>query len=360
MADAKKSKNEEEAARLIESMADLRAQVPIKTQQADDLKATLDAELNKIPNEVDPSVPISNNEDDNAVVATWGTIPERVDGLLHHHEILEMIDGYEPERGVKVAGHRGYFLKGWGLMLNQALINYGLNFLMGREYTPLQPPYFMNRDAMSGVAQLEDFDEQLYKVTGENGDDKYLIATSEQPICAFHKDEWIQEKDLPKKYGGLSTCFRKEAGAHGRDTWGIFRVHQFEKVEQFVVCNPEESVQAHKDMIATAQAFYESLGIAYRVVNIVSGELNNAAIMKYDLEGYFPTLGIYRELVSCSNCTDYQSRAMEIRCGVGGKKTAEATKKYVHLLNGTLCATTRTICAILENYQVRSPFSNIF
>ncbi len=184
-----------------------------------------------------------------------------------------------------MAGHRGYFLKGPGLLLNQALINYGLSFLGARDYTPLQPPFFMNRDAMAGVAQLSDFDEQLYKVSGEDGQEKYLIATSEQPLCAFHKGEWLPEKDLPLRYAGYSTCFRKEAGAHGRDTWGIFRVHQFEKVEQFVVAAPEDSARLQEEMITVAEDFYKSLGLAYRVVNIVSGELNNAAAKKYDLEG---------------------------------------------------------------------------
>jgi hypothetical protein len=153
----------------------------------------------------------------------------------------------------------------------------------------------------------------------------------------------------PRSYAGYSSCFRKEAGSHGRDAWGIFRVHQFEKIEQFVVCEPEKSAAMHKEMIASAEDYYKALGIPYRVVNIVSGELNNAAAIKYDLEGWFPTLARYRELVSCSNCTDYQARAMEVRCG--GKKTGDKEKKYCHFLNSTLCATTRTICAILENYQ---------
>jgi seryl-tRNA synthetase len=163
----------------------------------------------------------------------------------------------------------------------------------------------------------------------------------------------MAEATLPKRYAGYSACFRKEAGSHGRDTWGIFRVHQFDKVEQFIVCEPEESPKHHKAMVETAEAFYQSLGIPYRVVNICSGELNNAAAIKYDLEGWFPTLANYRELVSTSNCLDYQSRAMEVRCGLNKKAgpAGEPSKKYVHFLNGTLVATTRTVCAILENYQ---------
>jgi seryl-tRNA synthetase len=297
---------------------------------------------------------VSRDEAHNGVVARAGTPRPSGAGLLHHHELRWMVDGYEPDRGVGVAGHRAYFLKGAGLLLNQALISYGLAFLAAREYTPLQPPFFMNREAMAGVAQLSDFDETLYKVEGaDESGDKYLIATSEQPICAFHRGEWLAEKDLPKRYAGYSACFRKEAGSHGRDTWGIFRVHQFDKVEQFVVCEPEQSPAAHLAMVAAAEGFYQSLGLAYRVVNICSGELNNAAAIKYDLEGWFPTLANFRELVSTSNCTDYQSRAMEVRCGLNKKAgpAGEPTKKYVHFLNGTLVATTRTICAILENYQ---------
>ena len=343
-AGATKAAEADEAVRAMSIMKDA---IPALEADVEAVKARLDKELDKIPNEVDPSVPYSKDEKDNLVVRQWGECSTK-DGLLNHHEVLAMIDGYEAERGVGVAGHRAYFLKGVGLLLNQALINYGISFLMNREYTPLQPPFFMNREVMAGIAQLEDFDEQLYKV--QDGEDvKYLIATSEQPICAFHKDEWLQEKDLPKRYAGYSTCFRKEAGSSGRDTWGIFRVHQFEKIEQFIVCEPEHSKAMQQEMILAAEDFYKSLGISYHVVNIVSGELNNAATMKYDLEGWFPAQKCYRELVSCSNCTDYQARAMEVRCGV--KKLNEREKKYCHFLNSTLCATTRTICAILENYQ---------
>ena len=164
VAEAKKAKNEAEAEQLMVALNEIKNSIPTKELAADELRATLDKELNKIPNEVDPSVPISKNEDENSIVKEWGEC-HTADGLLHHHEILEMIDGYEPERGVNVAGHRGYFLKGVGLLLNQALINYGISYLMNKEYTPLQPPYFMNKEAMAGVAQLEDFDEQLYKVS---------------------------------------------------------------------------------------------------------------------------------------------------------------------------------------------------
>ena len=191
--------------------------------------------FNTIGNLVEDSVPFSNDEDkDNEVVNKWGTCKQ--DAKYSHHELLYMIGGYEPERGVRVAGHRAYFFTDVGVMLNQAVINYGISFLRKRAYKVMQPPYMMNKDVMAGVAQLSEFDEALYKVSGGDADsEKYLIATSEQPICAYHKGEWLKEADLPLRYAGISTCFRKEAGSHGRDTWGIFRVHQFEKVEQFAL-----------------------------------------------------------------------------------------------------------------------------
>jgi len=161
----------------------------------------------------------------------------------------------------------------------QALIQYGLSFLRRRSYTPLQPPYFMKKEAMAATAQLEQFDEELYKVSGEaESGDMYLIATSEQPISALHRGEWLESKDLPRFYAGISTCFRKEAGSHGKDAWGVFRVHQFEKVEQFVLCDPEESWATLDKMVATSEDFIKSLEIPYRVVSIVSGALNNAAL----------------------------------------------------------------------------------
>jgi len=198
--------------------------------QVKDLETAINSKLRQIGNIVHESVPISKDENDNRVEKTWGTPKDPESVKYHHHELLAMIDGYAPERGVTVAGHRGYFLRGVGVLLNQALINYGISFLLNRKYTPLQPPYFMKRDVMAETAQLEQFDEELYKVTG-GADDLYLIATSEQPISAYHRKEWLTNDELPLRYMGISTCFRKEAGAHGKDTWGIFRIHQFEKVE---------------------------------------------------------------------------------------------------------------------------------
>jgi len=339
-----KSKNTDctEAQVLSEEITQLTQQIVEVQSSKCNLEQSIAKLINQIGNVIAPDVPVSKDEiQDMCVVSNFGTPPD-LPNPLNHHVLLEKIGGFDPERGVKVAGHKGYFLKGPGIILNQALINYSLDFLDKRAHTLLQPPYFIKHDIIQGVAQLEDFEESLYKIeTGAKTDPMYMIATSEQPICGYHANEWLSPSELPKRYGGLSTCFRKESGSHGKDTWGIFRVHQFDKIEQFAIT--EDSIELsdamQKEMIGIAEEFYQSLGIPYRVVNIVSGELNNAAIRKYDLEGWFPGYSNYRELVSCSNCTDYQSRPMGIKCG---------DKRYVHMLNATLCACTRVICCLLE------------
>lgn len=349
-----KFKAKEDASELLkekDAITAEKAALITKEQEAD---AELRNKVNSIGNIVHSSVPVSDDEENNELVRKWA--PEGVEvsvekkAALSHHEVLTRIDGYDQERGTKIAGHRGYFLRNYGVFLNQALINYGLDFLVKRGYDALQAPVMMNKEVMAKTAQLSQFDEELYKVI-DGSDEKYLIATSEQPISAYHSGEWFEQpaEQLPKKYAGYSSCFRREAGSHGRDAWGIFRVHAFEKIEQFVLTEPEKSWDEFENMIGHAEAFYKSLNIPYRVVAIVSGELNNAAAKKYDLEAWFPFQGEYKELVSCSNCTDYQARNLEIRCGI--KKMNEREKKYVHCLNSTLCATERALCCILENYQ---------
>lgn len=205
-------------------------------------------------------------------------------------------------------------------------------------YTPNQPPFMLDRGQMAKTAQLSQFDEELYRVSEgptPSDSDRYLIATSEQPLSALHADEWIQPAELPIRYCGYSTCFRKEAGSHGRDAWGVFRVHQFEKVEQFVLCGPDDSWNHFDQMMANSEEFYKSLGLPYQVVGIVTGALNNAAAKKYDLEAWFPFQSEYKELVSCSNCTDYQTRELEIRHGAkkGKQIVGGGKKEYVHALN---------------------------
>lgn len=347
-----KFKAKEDASELLKEKDNVVAKKAELTKQEQEQDASLRAKVNTVGNLVHESVVVSDNEDNNAIIRTFANegFDPAVKGKLSHHEVLTRLDGYDPERGTKIVGHRGYFLKSYGVFLNQALINYGLDFLTKRGYVPLQAPMMMNKDVMARTAQLSQFDEELYKVM-DGQDEKYLIATSEQPISAYHANEWFErpEEQLPRRYAGYSTCFRREAGSHGKDAWGIFRVHQFEKIEQFCITDPEKSWEEFDRMIDASEEFYKSLGLPYRVVSIVSGELNNAAAKKYDLEAWFPFQQEYKELVSCSNCTDYQSRNLEIRCGI--KKQNEREKKYVHCLNSTLCATERALCCILENYQ---------
>lgn len=339
--------------RLVEAKKELE----LKCEEAD---KKVKYKVNLVGNIVHPLVVVSNNEDNNELVRTWTPelypTPAKVaaatgkPAALLHHEVLLRLDGYDPERGVKIVGHRGYFLRSYGVWLNQALINYGLTVLANGGYTPLQAPVMMNKEVMAKTAQLSQFDEELYKVI-DGKDEKYLIATSEQPISAYHSGEWFERpsEQLPVRYAGYLSCFRREAGAHGKDAWGIFRVHAFEKIEQFVITEPEKLWEEFDRMIGLSEKFYQLLGLPYRVVGIVSGELNNAAAKKYDLEAWFPFQEEYKELVLCSNCTDYQLRNLEIRCGM--KKAGDKDKKYVHCLNLTLCATERALCCVLENYQ---------
>ncbi|XP_065314450.1 serine--tRNA ligase, cytoplasmic-like isoform X2 [Gordionus sp. m RMFG-2023] len=325
--------------------------------------------LSELGNLLHVSVPISNNEDENKVLKLWGDT--NIEKTYSHVDLIQMIDGFDGDRGSVISGSRGYFLKGPAVFLEQALIRLAFDILHDNGYTPLSTPFFMKKEIMKEVAQLSQFDDELYKVIGKetfttdslhnpdssnnpDEDTKYLIATSEQPIAAFHRDEWINAGDLPLRYAGISSCFRQEAGSHGRDTRGIFRVHQFQKVEQFCITSPFDDLswKMFEEMLGNSELFCQVLKLPYRLVAIVSGALNNAASKKIDLESWFPGSKAFRELVSCSNCLDYQSRRLRIR--YGQTKKMDGTVDYVHMLNATMCATTRTICAILENYQTET------
>jgi len=311
-----------------------------------------------IGNILHESVPIFKDEKDDVTDHIHGVTGDANRKTYSHFDLIHMIGGVDYKRGVVVSGDRGYFLKGPGVALEQALIGYAHAFLVSRGMEFLAPPLFMNKEVMAEVAQLNQFDDELYKVTGKSSEiegdtsttDKYLIATAEQPIAAFHRGDRLDESELPIRYAGVSECFRQEVGSHGRDTKGIFRVHQFKKIEQFCLTTPDKSWPMFLEMISNAEDFTKSLGLSYRVQNIVSGDLNLAAAKKFDLEAWFPGQGTFRELVSCSNCTDYQSRRLDIKIGKTKKMNEDA--KFVHMLNSTLCATTRMVCCILENFQV--------
>ncbi len=298
----------------------------------------------KVGNIIDEDVPISDTEDDNEIIRTVGDIPEFDFKPLNHVDLINKIDGADLETAAEVSGARFYYLKRDILHLNLALIQFALDKLESKGYIALQTPFFVKSEVAAETSELGEFEETLYKLENE---DLYLIATAEQTLAALHRNEIISPDDLPIKYCALSTCFRKEAGSHGKDTLGIFRVHQFEKIEQYIYCSPEDSKRMHKELLETTEEIYKDLKLPYHIVAIVSSALNDNASIKYDLEAWFPGSETYRELVSCTNCKDYQARKTKTRVGRAGSGDAQV----LHTLNSTAIATERTMCCILENYQ---------
>ncbi|MGD0549353.1 MAG: serine--tRNA ligase [Candidatus Bathyarchaeia archaeon] len=313
-------------------------------QEAGNLRERINQTLMQLPNIMHESVPAGKDEHDNVEIRKWGTPPQFSFKPLDHIDLATKLDLVDLERAARVAGARFYYLKKDLVRLNYALIGYALDFITQKGYTVMQPPYLLKREVLSGAVALSDFEEVIYKIDGE---DLYLLATSEHALNAFHFGEILDGKTLPLRYGGVSPCFRKEAGAHGRDTKGIFRVHQFEKVEQFVFCKPEDSWKEHEKLIANAEELFQALGLPYRMVNVCSGDLGTVAAKKYDLEVWLPGQNTYREAVSCSNCTSYQA----VRSNVRYRDRTSDPTEYVHTLNSTFVATERTLIAILENFQ---------
>jgi seryl-tRNA synthetase len=295
----------------------------------------------KIPNMMDPSVPEGKDESCNTELRKWGKIPKFNFELKGHEEIVEDLDLVDSLRGSKVAGSRFYYLKGGLVLLNNALQRFAMDVLLKKEFMPIQTPYMLNRNAIGGAVSFEDFAEAIYKIDGE---DLYLIGTSEHALAALHQDEIIDVK-RPVKYAGLSSCFRKEAGSHGKDTKGIYRVHRFEKIEQFVYCNPEDADKSFDEIIANQEEIFKLLEIPYRVVALCAGEFGGSMAKTHDLEGWFPAQKAYRELGSTSNASTYQSRKMNTKYHTG---TGQA---FVYTLNGTAMTVQRTMCCLLENYQ---------
>ncbi|MFW9867318.1 MAG: serine--tRNA ligase [Candidatus Thorarchaeota archaeon] len=298
-----------------------------------------------VGNLIHESVPVGESEESNEIMKKIGVKPKFDFTPLSHVDLIEIIDGADTKKASEVAGSRFFYLKREMVQLNLALLNFALDRITKKGYIPMWTPFFTKHEIMKAASELSDFEDQLYKIDGE---DLFMIATSEQTIAAYHYDEIIDPEKLPYKYAGISSCFRREAGSHGKDTLGIFRVHRFEKVEQFIFCKPEDSWKYHEELLANTEELFKELNIHYRIVNIASGELNDNAAKKYDLEGWFPASETYRELVSCSNCLDYQARKLKIRLGKVGTKQP---KEILHTLNSTAIATERTICCILENYQ---------
>lgn len=301
--------------------------------------------LLRLPNMLHDSVPVGLGENDNLQIRTWGTPQTFSFQVKNHIDLALDLDLVDIERAGKVAGSRFFYLKNELVLLDMALMSFAMEELFKKGYTPIEPPYLMRREAYEGVTALGDFEDVLYKIENE---DLYLIATSEHPMAAMFQNEVLLEQKMPIKLAGISTCFRKEAGAHGKDTRGIFRTHQFNKIEQFIFCTPEQSWQLHEELILNAENLIQKIGLPYRIVNVCTGDIGTVAAKKYDIEAWMPAMNAYREIVSCSNCTDYQARRLNVRFR---EKEGAHTKGFVHTLNSTAIATGRTIVAILENFQ---------
>jgi len=301
--------------------------------------------LMRLPNLLHETVPVGKDENDNVQIRSWGVIPKFDFAVKNHIDLGLNLDIIDIERAGKVTGSRFFYLKREGVLLDMALMSFALEEITKKGYLPVEPPYVMRREPYEGVTALSDFEDVLYKIENE---DLYLIATTEHPMAAMFMNEVLKEEDLPLKLAGVSTCFRKEAGAHGKDTRGIFRTHQFNKIEQFVFCKPEESWKLHEELIHNAEELVQKLGLPYRVVNVCTGDIGTVAAKKYDIEAWMPAQKGYREIVSCSNCTDYQARRLGIRYR---EKEGAPPKGFLHTLNSTAIATGRTIVAILENFQ---------
>ncbi|MFL6477364.1 MAG: serine--tRNA ligase [Nitrososphaera sp.] len=297
-----------------------------------------------LPNLLNEDVPVGKDEHDNIIVRKHGTVTRPSFNPKDHIDLANALDLVDLGRAAKVSGARFYFLKNELVRMNQALVNFALDFLSEHGYTLIQPPYMIRKEPMVGSIILNDFEDVIYKI--EN-DDLYMIGTSEHAIASMHMNEIIEGRKLPIRYGGFSTCFRKEAGAHGRDMKGIFRVHQFEKVEQFIYCRPDESWREHERMLALSEDFFKRLEIPYRVMLLCSGDTGKISSKTYDIEAWMPGQNAYREVVSCSNCLDYQAR----RLGIRFRDKPNEETRFVHTLNSTLIATERTMVAVLENFQ---------
>ncbi|MDC0187490.1 serine--tRNA ligase [Candidatus Nitrosopelagicus sp.] len=321
-----------------------------KLDELENSRKTVDVEYHNlsfsIPNLIHDSVPKGADETFNKQVRTWGEIPKFDFKVKDHIDLGLELDIVDLERASKTAGARFYYLKDGLVKLGQSLTAFALDFVSGKNYNLIQPPYMINRQSMEGAVIADDFEDVIYKIQDE---DLFLIGTSEHAIASMYYDEILEGSKIPLRYASISPCFRKEAGAHGKDQKGIFRVHQFEKIEQFIFCRPEESWEEHEKMIKNTEEFYQKLEIPYRLMLLSSGDMGKVSAKTYDIEAWMAGQNAYREIVSCSNCIDYQSRRLRIRFR---DKSNEDTK-YIHTLNSTLIAIERTMVAILENNQTK-------
>lgn len=347
-----------------EKVREINTQIGTIESEQKDIDESRTKIVRLIPNLLDSEVPHCMTEDEAVLVKTWGKARVFRDDLDYfnkasngmdyqlldnrpasHVDLMQDLGLVDLERAAKTSGARFYYMKNRLVKLELALVNYAIDFLSERGFEVVEPPFMLNYKAMEGATDVETFKDTLYKIEGE---DLYLISTAEHPLAAFFQDEILEENALPIRLAGMSPCFRKEAGSHGKDTKGIFRVHQFTKIEQFIYCRPEDSWDFFSELVKNSEDMFRNLDLPYRVVNICSGDLGNLAARKFDIEAWFPSQGKFREVVSASNDTDYQARSLNVRYRTKGGS------KFVHTLNSTAVATTRTLVAIMENYQLKN------
>jgi len=331
-----------EKAALLESAKDLARKVKVADAKRAELEEVTKAAALLLSNILDPEAPIGG-EADFKIIEHIGAPREFKDFAAKDHvELGKLLGAIDTERGAKVSGSRSYYLTGAGALLEFALVNYAITSAVKAGFIPVIPPVLVNPAAMEGTGFLGQAAENVYQL---ERDGMYLVGTSEVPLAAFHMDEVLPIEKLPIRYAGYSTCFRREAGTYGKDTRGIIRVHQFDKVEMFSFCHPDQTKEEHKRLLQWEKDFLNAMEIPYRVIDVASGDLGSSASRKFDIEAWIPTQNAYREVTSASNCTEFQARRLNIRF-----KDAEGTKT-VATLNGTLVAIPRMIVAILENHQ---------
>ncbi|MTA70827.1 MAG: serine--tRNA ligase, partial [Actinobacteria bacterium] len=332
----------DEKTKLLESAKDLANKVKSADAKRAELEAQTQVVALQLSNILDPNAPIGK-EEDFVVLEHVGTPREFTDFEPKDHvELGKLLGAIDTERGAKVSGSRSYYLTGVGALLEFALVNYAISSAVKAGFTPVIPPVLVNPPAMEGTGFLGQAAENVYHL---EKDGMYLVGTSEVPLAAYHMDEVLPVEKLPLRYAGYSTCFRREAGTYGKDTRGIIRVHQFDKVEMFSFCHPDQAIEEHKRLLQWEKDFLNAMEIPYRVIDVASGDLGSSANRKFDIEAWIPTQKAYREVTSTSNCTEFQARRLNIRF-----KDSDGTKA-VATLNGTLVAIPRMIVAILENHQ---------
>ena len=334
-------KQGKDAKAVLEKMSGIKDKLSQNEKGTKEMLNLRDQTRMRVPNILETDVPVGENDEGNKEIGSHVS-KRSITNPKPHQEIIENIGGADLKRAAKISGRRFYFLTGDLARLEMALINYAVDYLCQNQYTLTIPPFFMNSEAYEGVVDLNDFEEVMYKIDEQ---DFYLIATSEHPLTARFKDEILEIKEQPLKYAGISTNFRKEVGAHGLSDRGIWRVHQFAKVEQVIICKPEDSKKMHQEILNNAIELFKGLEIPFRIVDICTGDIGTVAARKYDLEAWMPASQQWKEIVSASNCKSYQSVRLNMRY-----RTPDGTE-YPHTLNATAIATTRALAAILENNQ---------